>query len=59
MAQRAQKESVPDQGRENHVSHNYENDADPGVYVVRKCQKKTEKGEQNDVGTKEFKGGRR
>lgn len=56
MAERAQKESVPDQGRENHASHNHENDADPGVDVVRKCQKKTEKGEQNDVGTEEFKG---
>lgn len=45
LAQRAQEESVSDERRENHVSYNYENDAHPGVYVVRERQKKTEKRE--------------
>ena len=35
LAERAQEEPVPDQGREDHAGHYHEDDADAGVDVVR------------------------
>lgn len=51
MAERAQKEPVPNQGREDHAGHHYQDDPDPGVDVVRKRAETPEEGEQDDMGT--------
>lgn len=53
MAERAQKESLSDEGRENYACHNYEDDADAGVDVVRERSAPIKKRKQNDVGTEE------
>jgi len=51
VAQRAQEEPVPDQGREDHAGHHHQDDAHASEHVVRQCPKAVEEGEQDDLGT--------
>lgn len=50
MAERAQEESLSDQGREDHACDHYEDDTDAGVHLVRERAAASEKREQNDLG---------
>jgi len=59
LAERAQEEPLPHQGRENNAGHYHQDDADAGVHVVRQREKKTEKGEQDDLGAQESRRRRR
>lgn len=59
LAERAQEEPVPDEGREDHAGHHHEDDTDTGVDVVRERQATAEEGEQDDVGAQEQDGRRR
>ena len=53
LAERAQEESVPDEGREDHAGYHHEDDADAGVDVVRERAETPQEGEQDDVGAEE------
>jgi len=59
VAERTQEESVPHQGREDHAGYHYQDDAHPGVHVVRQRSASPQEGEQNDVGAPESRRGRR
>jgi len=59
VAQRAQEEPVPDQGREDHAGHHHQDDAHAGQHVVRQRPEAAEEGEQDDVGAQEQDGRRR
>jgi len=59
VAERAQEEPVPDQGREDHVGHHHQDDVDAGEHVVREREKAAEEREQDDMGTQEQDGRRR
>lgn len=50
LAERAQEEPLPDQGREDHAGDHHEDDVDAGVHLVRERAAASEKGEQNDLG---------
>lgn len=50
MAERAQEESLPDQGREDHACDHHEDDTDAGIHLVRERAAASEKREQNDLG---------
>ena len=49
VAVRAHQEPLPDQGREDHAGHHYQDDSNAGVDVVRQRQTATEEGEQDAV----------
>ena len=50
LAERAQEEPVPNQGREDHAGHHHKDDAHSGVHVVCQRQAQAQEGEQDDVG---------
>ncbi|KAL1130919.1 hypothetical protein AAG570_012160 [Ranatra chinensis] len=59
VAERAQEEPLPHEGREDHARHHHEDDPHPGVHVVRQRQAEAQEGEQDDLGAQEQDGRRR
>merc|ERR1712117_900835 len=51
-----QEKSISNEGGEDHARDNFKNDINSGQLLVRKCAKEVEKGEQNDLGTKDTAG---